>query len=65
MEQSGDQGVICRQLKCQCPSDSQGRGHAVAGSTVQTAGGRTQVRMDIVGCPDMRWGHGEAKKTGT
>ena len=23
MEQSGDQGVICRQLKCQCPSDSQ------------------------------------------
>lgn len=41
------------------------RGHALAGSTVQTAGRRTQVGMDMAGCPDMRWGHGRAKKTGT
>lgn len=41
------------------------RGHAGIDLQFKLQWGRTQVRMDIVGCPDMRWGHGRAKKTGT
>jgi len=65
MEQRGDQGVICRQFKCQCPSDWQ-RPRKHSGWIYSSNCRREDSGGDgHGGCLDMRWGHGRAKKTGT
>ena len=65
MEQRGIRELFVDSLNVSVHQTHKDHGHAVAGSLVQTAGGKTQVGVDMVGFLDMTWGHGRAKKTRT